>query len=165
MFKVHLKESTKIYIGLELEDVIRGGNLDNGRIESLRTYAHWFYIELIKQLQKRFDSNNYALKPINYIDATKKSLSTLHYLFTIFPTFLHNLNAQKIDKKFKAKPYQLFSKAKLRHDFEKFCPFHRVVGDLQHNNFCNQCKSPVEKLSEDLNSGIQEANSPKVCCR
>ena len=84
-FEDHILPRQKIYVGLAAEESIASGGMDEVRKKTFRDICCSFYVELFKQVRKRFNFNDSTLKMMNPL--TLERLPDLSQVLQEFPSF------------------------------------------------------------------------------
>lgn len=96
------KKKSEIYIGLPADELLKTGILDEPRKEAFYSICCNFYIELIKQITKRFNLNDPILKLASKIDPKNlDKLTDFNSILKQFPTFYGTGTEQSIENEFR----------------------------------------------------------------
>ena len=110
-FEDHILPRQKIYVGLAAEESIASGGMDEVRKKIFRDICCSFYVELFKQVRKRFNFNDSTLKMSAMMNPlTLERLPDLSQVLQGFPSFYAEKNRQELENKIRDLKMKLICK-------------------------------------------------------
>nr|XP_029734554.1 uncharacterized protein LOC115269891 [Aedes albopictus] len=99
-FEKYLKTGDKIYVGLAAEEALK--SMDIERAKHFRGICRSFFVELVRQLQKRFDLDDTVLKAAAMLNPRNISnLSSIRVILEAFPG-CYDGDSQALENEFRA---------------------------------------------------------------
>lgn len=97
-----LKLKNEIYVGLAADNAIKTGSLDGSKLKTFYDVCCNFYIELVKQLLKRFDPDASVLKTSAVVNPRNMvKLRDLSQIIEQFPHIMEDGQEQELENEYK----------------------------------------------------------------